>query len=60
MWVNCHNCNGYGYINCNNDKKNDIPCVVCNYNNQTYVYLIGQIWVDDDYEPIEEPDNPDN
>ena len=60
MWVNCHNCNGYGYINYKNDKKNDNPCVVCNYNNQTYIYLIGQIWVDDDYEPIEEPNDPEN
>ena len=56
MWVNCHNCNGSGFIS--NDKKNVSPCILCNYNNQSYIYLVGQIWVNDDYEPISEPDEP--
>lgn len=55
MWVNCHKCNGMGFTD--KDKK-IIPCILCNYNNQGYLYLIGQIWVDDDYEPIIEPDDP--
>tara|TARA_Y100000389_G_C17420166_1_gene496243 strand:+ start:897 stop:1067 length:171 start_codon:yes stop_codon:yes gene_type:complete len=55
MWVNCWNCNGGGFIY--NDKKLS-PCVKCNYNNQTHFYLTGQIWVEDEYEPIIEPDEP--
>ena len=55
MWVNCHICNGNGFTD--KDKKIS-PCILCNYNNQTYVYLIGQIWVNDEYEPIVEPDDP--
>ena len=55
MWVNCHKCYGYGFVY--SDKKN-IPCILCNYKDQTYIYLKGQIWVDDDYEPISEPDEP--
>ena len=56
MWVNCHKCNGYGFLIDN--KKNEIPCFLCNHNNLTYVYLVGQIWVEDDYEPIEKPEEP--
>lgn len=56
MWVNCHKCNGYGFLIDN--KKNEIPCILCNHNNLTYVYLVGQIWVEDDYEPIEKPEEP--
>ena len=42
-----------------NDKDKKIsPCEKCNYNNQTFFYLVGQIWVDDEYEPIIEPDDP--
>ena len=38
--------------------KKILPCILCNYKDQTYIYLKGQIWVDDDYEPISEPDEP--
>ena len=55
MWVNCHKCNGNGFTD--KDKKIS-PCILCNYNNQTYVYLIGQLWVNDEYEPIVEPEEP--
>ena len=55
MWVNCHKCNGYGFTQ---KYKKITPCEKCNYNNQTFLYLIGQIWVDDEYEPCIEPEEP--
>jgi hypothetical protein len=54
MWVNCHNCIGCGFM----DDKKTIPCKLCNYNNTTFIYLVGQLWVEDEYEPCNPPEEP--
>ena len=54
MWVNCHNCVGCGFMD---DKKTN-PCKLCNYNNTTFIYLVGQLWVEDEYEPCNPPEEP--
>lgn len=49
MWVDCHLCASTGFIN----KK---KCYLCNTHSN--IYLIGQIWVEDEYEPVTEPCGP--
>lgn len=58
MWVTCHNCDGYGYSEEIVDQKMEIPCEKCNPNGTTFIFLIGQLWVDDDYIPVSQPSSP--
>lgn len=52
MWVDCHNCMGLGFI------KSYKPCSLCNYGTMKEQYLIGQIWVNDNYRPCSPPSSP--
>ena len=52
MWVDCHNCMGLGFI------KSSKPCSLCNYGTMKEQYLIGQIWVNDNYRPCSPPSSP--
>ena len=56
MWVNCHHCKGNGYlrITCINYVTN-INCWMCYIEND---YLRGQIWVEDNYDPVSPPNSP--
>jgi|MEHZ01.1.fsa_nt_MEHZ010150077.1_1 hypothetical protein len=56
MWVNCHQCQGNGYlrITCIN-YVTIINCWLCHKDNS---YLRGQIWVEDNYEPVSQPNSP--
>ena len=61
MWVDCHNCRGLGFIryfDIDIDNDNNKPCHLCNYGNTTDPYLIGQIWVKDNYKPCTPPSSP--
>ena len=56
MWVNCHLCQGNGYlrITCIN-YVTIINCRMCYIEND---YLRGQIWVEDNYDPVSPPNSP--
>lgn len=59
MWVTCHNCDGYGYSEeIVDQKKMEIPCEKCNPNGTAFIFLLGQLWVDDDYIPVSQPSSP--
>lgn len=64
MWITCNVCMGEGVIHnkiCKKkyDKK---MCHVCNPDNgyleEHSIYYKGQIWVEDNYEPISPPSSP--
>jgi len=57
MWVDCHRCEGHGHT-IENKTKNTTPCELCNKNDSTFIFLIGQIWVKDGYTPITPPSSP--
>ena len=56
MCVNCHLCQGNGYlrITCIN-YVTIINCWMCYIEND---YLRGQIWVEDNYDPVSPPNSP--
>ena len=66
MWITCNVCMGAGIIHTVH-KKNDNKiykkkCHVCNpenrYLEEHSIYYKGQIWVEDNYEPISPPISP--
>ena len=72
MWVTCHQCNGTGLCE-NNNHENMFHentyilynrCLVCWFGDMETYYsgntsvLRGQLWVEDNYEPITPPTSP--
>jgi len=64
MWITCNACSGKGFIT-SFDKTypckvyETISCKVCNPLNMRFdEYVRGQLWVDDNYEPISPPSSP--
>ena len=64
MWITCNACSGKG-ITTSFDKTyhckiyKTVPCKVCAPLNMLFdEYVRGQIWVDDNYEPISPPSSP--
>ncbi len=64
MWVSCHDCKATGFIP-KTLKKNSqgyyqkIPCRTCNPQRILLDNLMkGQLWVEDNYEPITPPQSP--
>jgi len=64
MWVTCNACSGKGFhMSCDKTYSykvwKTIPCKVCNPLNTFFnEYMRGQIWIDDNYEPISPPSSP--
>ena len=66
MWITCNVCMGEGIIHTIHkiyDKKiYKKICHVCNpengYSEEHIFYYKGQIWVEDNYEPISPPSSP--
>jgi len=67
MWVTCHNCNGTGITNIQENnraisegKNKDEYCILC----KSFRFIIydmefyGQIWIEDDYRIITPPSSP--
>jgi len=63
MWITCNVCMGEGVIHKLYSKKIcKKKCHVCNpengYLEEHSIYYKGQIWVEDNYEPISPPSSP--
>ena len=68
MWITCNACSGKGTeITISFDKTypckiyKTVPCKVCNPLKLAILFdenVRGQIWVDDNYEPISPPRSP--
>jgi len=64
MWITCNVCMGEGVIHNKICKKihDTKKCHVCNpengYLEEYSIYYKGQIWVEDNYEPISPPSSP--
>ncbi len=64
MWITCNVCMGEGVIHNKICKKiyDTKKCHVCNpengYLEEHSIYYKGQIWVEDNYEPISPPSSP--
>jgi hypothetical protein len=64
MWVTCHDCKATGFIPktlINNPQGyyQKIPCKTCNPQRILLDNLMkGQIWVEDNYEPVSPPLSP--
>ena len=50
-WIICHKCNGNGYIN-------DNECLLCRYEVALNVILRGQIFVNDNVDPVSPVSSP--
>ena len=68
MWVTCHECNGSGYNQIDTDTifhpNTDIPSYMCLCCYQECIDIVlwdtfrGQLWVEDDIDPIDIPTEP--
>lgn len=59
MWVNCHICQGNGFVfSCNSNDTTKYNCIHCYRPYGITNYLRGQVWVIDNYDPVSPPSSP--